>query len=160
MKKPTRRPAAANKSSKRAGAGDFREAARALGAFALALPEATEDFPWGERVAKVGGKVFVFLGKPRKGGPMGLSVKLPTSSAEALDLPFAQPTGYGLGKSGWVSANFEPGDTPPVGILQSWILESYRAIAPKKLVARLDAKSGAAAATPPRRPARASSRRR
>ena len=70
---------------------------------------------------------------------MGLSVKLPSSASDALDLPFAKPTGYGLGKSDWVTATFEPGDLPPVEILKSWILESYCAIAPKKLLARLDA---------------------
>ena len=32
-------------------------------AFAMGLPGATEDFPWGERVVKAGGKDFVFLGK-------------------------------------------------------------------------------------------------
>jgi len=82
----------------------------------------------------VNGKVFVFLGvDPVPGGSMGLSVKLPLSGEEALDLPFAKPTGYGLGKSGWVNANFGPDDHPPVEILKAWILESYRAIAPKKL---------------------------
>jgi predicted DNA-binding protein (MmcQ/YjbR family) len=112
---------------------------RELRRYALSFPGATEDFPWGERVAKVKGKVFVFLGgDPVPGGPMGLSVKLPESGADALDLPFAKPTGYGLGKSGWVSATFDTKDDPPVEILKDWIRESYRAVAPKKLVAELE----------------------
>ncbi|MFJ6983268.1 MULTISPECIES: hypothetical protein [unclassified Streptomyces] len=36
--------------------------------FALALPGAAEEFPWGGSVTKVNGKVFVFLGV-RDGGP-------------------------------------------------------------------------------------------
>jgi predicted DNA-binding protein (MmcQ/YjbR family) len=117
---------------------DLRRISRALREYALSFPAATEDFPWGERVAKVNGKVFVFLGiDPVPGAPMGLSVKLPVSGSDALDLPFAEPTGYGLGKSGWVSASFEPSDTPPVEILKEWIRESYCAVAPKKLVAEL-----------------------
>ncbi|MFN2387043.1 MAG: MmcQ/YjbR family DNA-binding protein [Thermoanaerobaculia bacterium] len=119
---------------------DLRSVARRLRGFALSLPEATEDFPWGERVAKVRGKVFVFLGAdPVPGGGMGFSVKLPVSAEDALHLPFTEPTGYGLGKSGWVTAHFEPKDSPPAEILESWILESYRAVAPKKLVAELEA---------------------
>jgi predicted DNA-binding protein (MmcQ/YjbR family) len=105
--------------------------------FALSLPEAVEDFPWGERVAKVGGKVFVFLGTdPVADSPMSLSVKLPSSSEDALALPFTRPTGYGLGKSGWVTATFAPKEKPPLDVLRSWILESYRAVAPKKLLDR------------------------
>jgi predicted DNA-binding protein (MmcQ/YjbR family) len=119
--------------------GDLRLVSRALREYALAFPGAKEDFPWGERVAKVNGKVFVFLGAdPVPGGPMGLSVKLPVSREEALDLPFAKPTGYGLGKAGWVSASFGRADRPPVEILKAWIAESYRAIAPRKLLAELD----------------------
>jgi predicted DNA-binding protein (MmcQ/YjbR family) len=107
-----------------------------LRAHALSYPEAREEFPWGERVVKVRGKVFVFLGRP-EGGGLGLSVKLPGSATLALDLPFAAPTAYGLGKSGWVTARFSPGARPPVGLLKQWIDESYRAVAPKRLVARL-----------------------
>jgi predicted DNA-binding protein (MmcQ/YjbR family) len=118
---------------------DLRRASRELRKYALSFPGATEDFPWGERVAKVKGKVFVFLGSdPVPRGPMGLSVKLPQSGQDALDLPFAKPTGYGLGKSGWVSATFEANDEPPLEILKGWIRESYRAVAPKKLVAELE----------------------
>ena len=42
------------------------------------------------------------LPEPR-GQPLGISCKLPQSGEAALMLPFAKPTGYGLGKSGWVS---------------------------------------------------------
>jgi len=120
--------------------------------FALTFPEATEDFPWGERVAKVRGKIFVAFGAdPIPGGPMGLTVKLPESHEGALDLPFTKPTGYGLGKSGWVTATFAVQDEPPVEILRAWIAESYRAVAPKRLIASLPLTSA-------RRPARARER--
>jgi predicted DNA-binding protein (MmcQ/YjbR family) len=122
------------------GAGKLRRVSASLRKFALALPEATEDFPWGDRVAKVKGKIFVSLGlDPVPGSGMTLTVKLPASSEAALDLPFVKPMGYGLGKSGWVTATFGASDDPPVDILKAWIVESYRAVAPKKLVAGLDA---------------------
>ena len=112
-----------------------------LRAHALSYPEASEDFPWGERVVKVRGKVFAFLGRPGDG--LSLSVKLPGSATLALDLPFASPTGYGLGKSGWVTARFGARAKPPLDLLKRWIDESYRAVAPKRLVARLGARDGA-----------------
>jgi predicted DNA-binding protein (MmcQ/YjbR family) len=111
----------------------------ALRKHALSYPEAHEDFPWGERVVKVKGKVFLFLGKHEQ--MLGLSVKLPSSVSFALALPFASPTAYGLGKSGWVTARFALREKPPVDLLKRWIDESYRAVAPKRLVASLDAPS-------------------
>jgi predicted DNA-binding protein (MmcQ/YjbR family) len=102
---------------------------------ALGYPEAWEDHPWGETVVKVRTRVFLFLG--RADGGLSLSVKLPDSATFALGLPFATPTGYGLGKSGWITARFEPGERPPLEILERWLDESYRAVAPKKLVASL-----------------------
>lgn len=68
-----------------------------------------------------------------------VSAKLPYSNMMALSLPFATPTGYGLGKSGWVSAGFGEGDNVPVELMRQWIEESYRAMAPKKLIKRLHA---------------------
>jgi predicted DNA-binding protein (MmcQ/YjbR family) len=118
--------------------------------FALGFPGAREEFPWGERVVKVGKKVFVFLGMD-EGDEIGLSVKLPASGPMALLLPFATPTGYGLGKSGWVSARFGPSDDPPLGMLRAWIDESYRAVAPKKLAQAAAAKPPAAVSERPRR---------
>jgi predicted DNA-binding protein (MmcQ/YjbR family) len=108
----------------------------ALRAHALSYPEAKEDFPWGERVVKVRGRVFLFLGRP-EGAGLGLSVKLPGSASFALGLPFASPTGYGLGKSGWVTARFGPREKPPLELLKQWIDESYHAVAPKRLVASM-----------------------
>ena len=112
----------------------------AIAAYAAAFPETREDNPWGERAFKVKGKTFLFMSAGGNG--LGLSVKLPESGSIALKLPFAEPTGYGLGKSGWVSAQFAAADDVPVELLREWIDESYRAIAPKKLVAALAAAGG------------------
>ncbi len=107
----------------------------ALRAHALAYPETTEDFPWGERALKVRGKVFVFMSKDEPG--LSLSVKLPASAEGALQFPFVEPTHYGLGRSGWVTATFAPGEKPPLEMLRSWVDESYQAVAPKRLVRSL-----------------------
>ena len=107
----------------------------ALRDFAMRYPEAHEDFPWGERVVKVKGKVFVFLGRDE---PLGISVKLPQSRLMALALSFASPTGYGLGKAGWVSIRIEP--EMPFEMLREWVDESYRAVGPKTLAARVDSR--------------------
>jgi predicted DNA-binding protein (MmcQ/YjbR family) len=107
---------------------------------ALRLPEAYEDFPWGERVIKVRKKIFLFLGVGPEG--LGFSVKLPQSRFVALSLPFTEPTRYGLGRSGWVTARLRAGEHPPVEVFEPWIEESYRAIAPKRLVLELDRRPG------------------
>lgn len=65
-------------------------------AFALGLPGAVEEFPWGE------------------------------------------PAGYGLGKAGWVSIPLEQQGAPAAEVLCDWVEDSYRVIAPKRLIAELD----------------------
>lgn len=116
-----------------------------LRALALSYPETREDLPWGKSAIKVRGKSFVFM---RNGADeFSLSVKLPHSREFALEYPFTKPTAYGLGKSGWVTALFAREDKPPLDVLEAWIGESYRAVAPKTLVKHLDAglvNSGAA----------------
>ena len=102
-------------------------------AFALSLPEAVEEHPWGEDVAKVRGKIFVFLGS---NGSRHVTVKLDESHAHALSIEGAKPTGYGLGKAGWVTV---PTRAPGVSmdVLRDWVEESYRIVAPKRLTADL-----------------------
>jgi predicted DNA-binding protein (MmcQ/YjbR family) len=102
---------------------------------ALSYPEAHEDMPWGHHAIKVKGKSFVFLAADE--ATFSLSAKLPSSAGVAVKLPFASPTEYGLGKSGWVTARFPRSAKIPVKLLELWIDESYRAIAPRKLVAQL-----------------------
>jgi predicted DNA-binding protein (MmcQ/YjbR family) len=97
----------------------------------LSLPEAVEEFPWGHSALKVRGKTFVFLNQSEE--ELSLSVKLPVSRDFALIFDWTEPTGYGLGRSGWVSARFGPDEEPDLELLKRWIIESYKAIAPKKL---------------------------
>ena len=114
---------------------------------AMSYPEATEDFPWGHRAIKVKAKMFLILASD--GGTLRATVKLPDSNSYALMQPYAQPTGYGLGKSGWVTCSFGPGAAVPLDLLDEWIEESYRAVAPKKLVLKLNATEGGAPEPPP-----------
>lgn len=107
----------------------------ALRAHGLGFPEATEDFPWGHTALKVRGKTFVWLDETDD--KLSLTVKLPASRDFALVFDFAEPAGYGLGRSGWISCRFAPGETPDLDLLKRWLAESYRAVAPKKLAATL-----------------------
>jgi predicted DNA-binding protein (MmcQ/YjbR family) len=111
----------------------------ALRAFALGLPEAWEDRPWGESVAKVGKKVFAFFGTEETcADAVAVGVKLPTSADAVLAEPGAERMGYNLGKAGWIWAKFTAKEVPPVELICEWIEESYRAVAPKKLIRQLD----------------------
>lgn len=129
---------------------DVLRAEAAIAKLAAAFPGVTEEHPWGHRAFKVRGKTFLFLGADGDG--VSFSVKLPASGDAALALDFTEPTHYGLGKSGWVTARFTRARDVPLPVVREWLDESYRAIAPAKLVATL------AGATPPRRASRSKAR--
>lgn len=96
----------------------------ALRDYALGFPDAVEDFPWGERAIKVKGKVFLFMrATPEE---VSFSVKLPHSRFFVLDLPNTEPTPYGLGKHGWVSAHYPGAPKRSLDMFKTWIDESYR----------------------------------
>lgn len=107
-----------------------------LRAAALAYPETHEDHPWGESAFKVRGKVFLFLFRGED--TLSLSMKLPTSREFALVWDFASPTGYGLGKSGWITCKLEAATEADPDLLLGWLEESYRTVAPKKLAALMN----------------------
>src|SRR5688572_9497448 len=107
--------------------------------YALGLPETYLDHPWGEDVVKVRKKVVVFFGMTEGSEyPPGMTVKLPDSQPLALSQSGVVLAGYGLGKAGWVSVTFST--ELPFEMLREWIDESYRAVAPKKLVGGLQAR--------------------
>ncbi len=98
---------------------------------ALSFPGAWEDHPWGDTVVKAGKKIFAFL------GDASITLKLTEAHEAAMSVPGAKPTAYGLGKAGWVTLPLDAG-APPVDVLCDWLDESYRNIAPKKLIAQLE----------------------
>jgi len=116
-----------------------KQAEQKLIKFALTYPEAVLDHPWGHDVVKVSGKMFVTFGG-EAGDPkeFSMSVKLPVSSEMALTLPWVEKTGYGLGKSGCVTARVKAGSNFDIETMKGWIDQSFRAVAPKKLVKALD----------------------
>jgi predicted DNA-binding protein (MmcQ/YjbR family) len=135
--------------------GPHDDILRELRAYGLALPGTHTKSPWpGHLDLAVKDKTFAYLSL--EGEPLGISCKLPSSNAVALMLPFCKPAEYGLGKSGWVSAQFKPDAQIPIDMLKAWIDESYRAQAPKKLAAQI----GAAPAPPAAKPKRAPRKRR
>jgi predicted DNA-binding protein (MmcQ/YjbR family) len=115
-----------------------RRAEAELIAYALGFPGAWEDHPWDHTVAKVGSKIFVFFGgaavEPDR---LSVTVKLPISAEMALTLPYVNKAGHGLWKAGWVQADQRSGDEIDLPTLRGWIDQSYRAVAPKKLVKQL-----------------------
>ena len=115
----------------------------------LSYPLTREDHPWGHSAFKVKEKAFVI--SDLSDSALSVTVKLDKSRFEALEMPFAEPTGYGLGKSGWVTSRFEGKDQIPVGLLEQWIDESFRLIAPKKLLKSMAETAAPAKAKPVKR---------
>jgi predicted DNA-binding protein (MmcQ/YjbR family) len=127
------------------------KALKDLRAFGLALPGAHLKSPWPEHMdLAVKDKTFAYL--PPDGAPFGVGCKLPESSSVALMLPYVEPMGYGLGKSGWVSAS-PPQNAIDLEMFKAWLLESYRAQAPKSFVKQLDGGAAPAAKAPAKKPA-------
>ena len=118
---------------------------KAIEAMAMAYPSVTLDHPWGHSAFKVRGKVFLFLSADADG--VSLSVKLPNSADAVLSFGFAEPTGYGLGKSGWVTARFQNSGEVPLELVRDWLDESFGAIAPKKLLGTVEKASKPVAKT-------------
>lgn len=110
-------------------------------AHALRLPEAWEDHPWGETVVKVRKKVFLFAGSRRRRQARARIGEIARVRRGGTRLPGARSRpGYGLGRSGWVTV---PLVGVPSGLVEDWVEESYRCVAPERLTALLESGRGA-----------------
>jgi predicted DNA-binding protein (MmcQ/YjbR family) len=109
----------------------------ALRAHGMTYPGAHVKSPWPEHLdLAVKEKTFAFL--PAPGQAFHVTLKLPFTGEGVRERQGAAPTGYGLGRSGWVTL------TDPASVtldeLKDWLDESYRAVAPKTLVKQLGVK--------------------
>ena len=66
-----------------------------------------------------------------------MTVKLDGVARARLAIDGAEPTGYGLGTAGWVTVPLVRRRVD-LALLRDWVEESYRIVAPKRLVAELD----------------------
>ena len=111
--------------------------------FALSFPKAFEDFPWGVPVVKVatGSKwppLFLWLG-PRDTETHAVYVKLTDSYEQAVAIAGAFPTAMsGVGQWGRLTIPLPVRD---IALLFDWVDESYRNVAPKRLVALLGSRA-------------------
>lgn len=112
---------------------------------ALGYPEAFEKVSWGRPVF-CAPKIFVMYGGSMKGDskgeyvqyPFSILVKVDESDRKALeqDRRFYYPA-Y-LGPSGWLGLDLTAGKRIDWGEVRELIDSSFRMIAPKKLIKRLD----------------------
>ena len=119
------------------------DAAETLRQFGLTYPGAHIKSPWPEhKDLAVNDKTFAYLSVA--GNPFSISCKLPHSAEEVLLLPFTSPTGYGLGRHGWISFHLpEDASEARWAEVTEWIETSYILVAPKALsrevLARIEA---------------------
>ncbi len=103
-----------------------------LRARALSLPETSEGTSCVNRAFEARKKNFLFLGE--KDDEVRIMVKLTDSleQAQAMDDPRVS-----VGKFGWVTLRFAPDKALDAELLEGWVVESYKALAPKSLVKKL-----------------------
>ena len=96
---------------------------RELFEYSAAKPDAKLDHPWGDTVFKVGGKIFVYLGRN------AVTVK---PYPEELDMLLGRPdvslSAY-IGRYGWITLRIEDDDT--LELAKSLIDDTYEQIAAK-----------------------------
>ena len=124
-------------------------------AITLQLPGAYEDRPWGSVHCKVDGKIFVGWGR-HDDGDMSMGIRVDKTFQPMLVATDSRFTvAKYVGKHGGVDMRLGP--KPDWHEVEKFIVESYRAIAPKKRIKELDARDGVTAAAKPKqaKPARA-----
>ena len=107
------------------------------------LPEAVrvDIEAWGgEPTFRVRGKNFIFSAHDAS----NISVKLSKEEAAAVVAtdPAAEPTGYGLGRHGWISVKIDKANAERWRQIEEWVRTSYTNVAPKTLAKQVLAEDG------------------
>lgn len=105
---------------------------RALRAIAASYPETEEVGVCVNTSFKALGKAFAFVGAKPEG--YSLRLKLKASLEEAERLAAETPSVYSVGKFGWTLVKLPHDERLPDDLAARWIDESFRLLAPKKLV--------------------------
>jgi predicted DNA-binding protein (MmcQ/YjbR family) len=124
-------------------------------AICLALPETKETLTWGQPHFRVGEKIFAGCGEEKGRTVIGFKLDMDHADAIIQDPRFWRAP-Y-VGHKGWVSMDASGVDDWDE--VRPLVLESYRLIAPRRTVARLDGGAPPAAPMAAKRAARKSTTR-
>jgi len=113
---------------------------------ALNLPEVEEGTSCNKSAFQARKKSFCFMGQ--KDDSYNVMVKLVPSLPAAEKLQADTPERFKIGLHGWTTLTFPHSESPPSGLLEKWIVESYRALAHKQLVALLPQDTAPVGETP------------
>lgn len=117
----------------------------------LSLPDTKETITWGNPHFRVGDKIFCGYGAEKdRGVALGFKLEMKHAAVVVQDSRF-WPAPY-VGHKGWVSREADSIDDWDE--LIPMIVESYRLIAPKKSLAKLDGADATSAKRPVKRPAK------
>ena len=100
----------------------------------LSLPDTKETMTWGKPHFRVGEKIFAGYGEENGKRVVGFKLEMAHASI-AVQVPGFSRAPY-VGHKGWVS--LETDSVKDWDEVREMILESYRLIAPKKSLAKLD----------------------
>lgn len=84
----------------------------------------------------------IHVGEPKARRPASTVTSLDERSSSKRDAtePGAEPTGYGMGRHGWVTVDV--GDDPDWEQVREWVRTSYTLVAPKTLARQVLAEDG------------------
>lgn len=112
-----------------------------LTTYGLTMPETTVGPGWGPTRALYMRRKMFFVFGDRKEPPSSLTMmmKLPVSADMVQDLYFVRESKGWFKLHDWVIVRFGPGDDvmAELDTLKGWMVQSYCAIAPKKLARRV-----------------------
>lgn len=103
---------------------------QALRKIALTLPGVEEGTSCNKSAYKARGKAFLFVGMDDQS--YNVMIKLSESQSEATRLAAKEPGQYTVGGHGWVKVELNHAQSPPAGLMERWIGESYRLLVAKQ----------------------------